>query len=89
MLPQHKRNTNIGVGLGLILQMVSRSMTAPEQATVSLVLLVIGALVFIWGCCEYAKGKGYNSAWGLLGILSLIGLIVLALMPDRHKAAVA
>jgi hypothetical protein len=83
MLPEHKSNTNIGVGLGLILQVMGRASDSP----IGLLLLVAGAVAFIWGCSEYAKGKGYSGWFGLLGLLSILGLIVLAVMPDQHKDA--
>jgi hypothetical protein len=83
MLAQHKTNTNIGVGLGIVLQIAGRTMQSPF----GLLLLLAGAVAFIWGCSEYAKGKGYSGWFGLLGLLSILGLIILAVMPDKHKDA--
>jgi dipeptide/tripeptide permease len=45
----------------------------------------IGSVLFIIGLCFYAKAKGYHSAWGLIGLLSCIGLLILALFPDKTK----
>lgn len=81
MLSQHKTNTNIGVGLGIIMQIAGRSMESP----IGTMLLVAGAVAFIWGCAEYARGKGYSGWLGLLGIFSIFGLIVLVVMPDKYK----
>ena len=52
---------------------------------IGLAIRGIGSILFIIGCCFYAKGKGYNGAWGLLGLLSLIGLLILVCMKDKHK----
>jgi len=34
------------------------------------------------GCCLYAKGNGYSAFFGLFG-LTIIGLLMLMLLPDR------
>lgn len=47
--------------------------------------MLVGAAVFIYGTVNYAMGKGYNGALGLLGLLSCVGLVVLVLLPDKHK----
>ena len=31
------------------------------------------------------RGKGHHPAWGILGVFSLIGLVILFFFPDRHK----
>lgn len=46
---------------------------------------LVGMLVFVYGCVLYVKAKGQHPAFGLLGFLSLLGLIVLFLLPDRFK----
>ena len=89
MLEQYKKKTNIFVGVGFITQIIGRFLTVNATISLSLVLGYLvqigGAALMIIGCVNYAKGKGYSGAWGLLGFLSIIGFIVLALFPDRHK----
>jgi hypothetical protein len=46
-----------------------------------------GGLIFIWGCGQYARAKGYSPWFGLLGLLSIVGLILLVFFPDKHKDA--
>lgn len=81
MLAKHKTTTNLGVGCGVALQIASTYVAPPSSA----VLMIVGWIAFIWGCSEYARGKGHSPWFGALGLLSLLGLIVLAVMPDRHK----
>ena len=83
MLPENKTNTNIGVGLGLILQIVGRVVLG--GSVLGLALVLVGLVLFIWGCMNYAVGKGHSKWLGLLGLLSCIGLVILIFLPDHHK----
>ncbi len=89
MLPENRTKTNIGVGIGIILQVVGRllAMHNPDLALIALVLTLAGLVFFVWGCMNYAEGKGHSKWLGLLGLLSCIGLIVLVFLPDRNKGA--
>jgi hypothetical protein len=49
------------------------------------ILSLVGISIFVWGCASYALGKGHHGAWGLVGLLTFIGLIILAYLPDKHK----
>lgn len=60
-----------------------------SRAGLGALLVAVGTVMLIVGLCYYAKAKGRNAAWGLLGILSLIGVVVLAVMPDRHRSGEA
>jgi hypothetical protein len=44
-----------------------------------------GSVLLIIGFSYYAKAKGYSGVLGLLGLLSCIGLLILALLPDKTK----
>jgi hypothetical protein len=87
MLPEKKTKTNIGVGLGILIQcarffLVDQGYISP---TVGLILTIVGVIFFTWGCMNYAEGKGHSKWLGLLGLLSCIGLLVLIFLPDRNK----
>lgn len=88
MLAAHKQKTNIGVGIGLALQIGGRLLMTSggtrSASALGAVVLVAGLAVFAWGCSMYAQGKGHHPAFGLLGLLSLIGLLVLLSLEDRH-----
>jgi hypothetical protein len=87
MLAEYKTKTNIGVAIGLILEIAGRvmMMEMPNLALVGAIITLVGVVFFIWGCMSYAAGKGYSKLLGLLGLLSCIGLIVLVLLPDKNK----
>jgi hypothetical protein len=84
MLPAEKRKTNIGVGTGILLQILS---TRVLEGPLGLLVLLVGLALFAWGCMSYMRGKGHHPAWGILGVFSLIGLVILFFFPDRHKEA--
>jgi hypothetical protein len=89
MLAEKKTNTNIGVGIGILLQIAGRVLQMQNDDTMNLVgmlVILVGAVFFIWGCINYAQGKGYSGALGLLGLLSCLGLVILVVLPDKHKA---
>ena len=90
MLPEYKKKTNIGIGLGIIISLVCAFLITLENEEVANdlggAIYPLSPLFFIYGLCCYAKGKGYHGAWGLLGLFTLVGLIILACFPDRHKS---
>ena len=62
-----------------------RNIETPEDAAVVIGLALVslvGAILFLVGLAFYAKAKGRHPAWGLVGLLSLIGLIVLVCLKD-------
>ena len=87
MLAEFKRKTNIGIGAGFLTVIFGRVILKDggDIAIIGAGLVVAGWVMFIWGCMQYAKAKGHSGAWGLLGLLSILGLIVLFFFPDRHK----
>jgi hypothetical protein len=87
MLPEFKRNTNIGVGLGIVVQIIGELLSNRGSIGLGFVVALAGLAVFIWGCGQYAKGKGYSPWFGLLGLLSIVGLIALVFFRDKHKEA--
>ena len=89
MLPEKKTKTNIGVGIGIVLQLVGFPLSEIGEtgAIVGLLLILVSIPVFIWGCMNYAEGKGHSKWVGLVGVVGFIGLIVLIVLPDQHKEA--
>ncbi len=87
MLADYKRRTNIGVGIGLIGEILGHSLFDSGNLGLAMLVALFGAAFFIWGCAQYAQAKGHSAWLGVLGLLSLLGLIVLFFLPDRHKEA--
>ena len=89
MIGEYRLRTNIGVGLGIIAQIVGFYVSYYVHIGIILWLAAIviygGFLLLIWGLWNYAKGKGYKGVWGLLGLFSVFGFIILALFPDKKK----
>ena len=91
MLAEYKKKTNIGIGFAIIIWVVLGflavfvSGTSEEAGSALEGISILPMFPFIYGLCCYAKGKGYHGAWGLLGLLTIIGLIILVTFPDKHK----
>lgn len=50
-------------------------------------MVLAGWVMLVVGLCYYALAKGYSKWLGLLGLLSCVGLIVLACLPDRTRVS--
>jgi hypothetical protein len=42
--------------------------------------------LYIWGCADLARSKGYPWPFAFLGLVSLIGYLVVYCLPDRWLA---
>ena len=67
--------------LGLVLHFVVRFTFASGNASASpiafLLLSVLSSILWVWGCCHLAKHLGLHPAWGLWGLLFIIGVCVI------------
>lgn len=76
-----KKYNNISLALGipgLAFQVAGHVIENP-------ILLLAGTALLMVGLAYYARAKGRNPAWCLMGLLSLVGLIVLASLQDLEK----
>lgn len=87
MLPEKKLNTNLGIGLGFLVSLSQVFLVRAHllQPFWGYVMAWVGLVLWICGCVNYAEGKGHSKWFGLLGLLSFIGLAILVFMPDRNK----
>ena len=86
MLDSKKTETNIGVGVGLLLNIIARILLFQGFPSILVILIgLAGTAVFVWGCMAYAEGKGQSRWLGLLGLFSCFGLIILVFMKDHYK----
>jgi hypothetical protein len=91
-----KKENNISLLLGvpgLILQIAGYFVTsaAQQQGAPTLIgngLTLVGTILLISGLCFYAIAKGRSPLWGLMGLLSCIGLLVLAVLKDKSNEGV-
>lgn len=72
-----------GVGFGLVA--AAEEADSEGMAIAGGLLLAGGGILYLWGCVMYAKGKGYSGWLGLLALLNWIGLIILAVLPDKCR----
>lgn len=87
MIAEYKSKTVSFVVSGLLLQIVGSALAKAGFLgwLVGGPAALLGSVLLIMGCCFYAKAKGYAWWFGLLGLLSCIGLIVLYVLPDQRK----
>jgi hypothetical protein len=69
----------------------SRSLNASESSTVpavSVLYFLFGYLLQVLGCALYADNRGRSAFFGLLGLLSPIGYVLLSLLsPSSSRVA--
>ena len=85
MSPSRKalqKSSNIKIALGLI-GIFGGGRLLPAGEVVQSVVVLTGSVVFIWGCVDFMRSKGYSGWWGALGLIPYLGLIILVLMPNR------
>jgi hypothetical protein len=74
-----KKYNNLSLLLGapgLVLQILGSTSGQPP-------ISLLGSLLLIAGLAFYAKAKGQHPAWCAFGLLSIIGVIVLACLKDK------
>lgn len=78
-------NLSLALGVpGLILEFVGIAMSGanPDNPTTGRVVTALGAAMLIAGLGLYARAKGRSPLWAVMGLFSILGLIVLALLKD-------
>lgn len=87
MLNEYAKKTNVGIGLFFLCGFLAGGIFVYRPALGLLYgvpLILLAQVFFIWGCCMYAKAKGYHPAVGLAGLFSILGLLILGLLPDKQ-----
>lgn len=90
MLAGYKKKTNIGIGLAIAVWIISGGLLyilGNDSMENLRAVQGLGAILFVYGCYCYAKGKGHHGAWGILGLFWIFGLIGLCFLPDKHKVS--
>jgi hypothetical protein len=103
MIPKFQKRANYGAGAffaGMILFIMFRVMTDPENgqslgqvswANTTAILCAMFAVAGYWyGIWAYIRAKGQSPVYAIvLPILGLIGLVIIAVLPDRASDPVA
>ena len=55
------------------------------SSLVGALVRLVGTIMLLIGLGYYAKAKGRSPLWGLMGFLSLLGILILALLPDKNR----
>jgi dipeptide/tripeptide permease len=93
MLENYKKEANKWLVSGFLVWFVGNILRGTTQAQnpqyfLGYGLFITGFGLFIYGCVNYVKAKGWHWAFGLLGVFSLLGLLILYFLPDKNKAKV-
>jgi hypothetical protein len=67
---------------GLIVQAVGFTMRMQGHDLAGRLVILVGLILLMVGLALYAKAIGRNPAWGFVGLLSIIGLLILASLKD-------
>lgn len=59
MLTEYQKRSNYGIAIGLLLQIASIPL---GDNIISLLAVIAGGILFIYGCSCYAIGKGYSAS---------------------------
>jgi hypothetical protein len=83
---QKSANIKVLIALAMMLLPIAVIAFDPDGAIamVAVVLRLLGLVPWFWGLADYSQSKGYSSLMCLLGLCSLIGLIILVLLPDKY-----
>ena len=54
---------------------------------VAFLFLLVSMFCFVNACRSYAVIKGYPRKYSWLGVLTIVGFVVMVLLPDRTKPA--
>jgi hypothetical protein len=95
MAEDHSDYANVGIGVGLVMQhafpIIVGAFTPRPLAMMSFIVVLLGYLAgfvcLVWGGSHMMASKGRSRAWSVLGIFGLLGVIILACIPER-KASV-
>jgi hypothetical protein len=68
---------------GSILQIVGFVLNRGGNPDFARLLMLVGSALAITGFGYYAKAKGRNLLWGLVGFFGLLGILFVAALKDR------
>ncbi len=88
VLARKVRKSNWCIGLAVLCNILAYLLCSTRQAPLVLcgeICQATGIVLFLFGCGFYAEWKGYSALLCLLGFLSIFGLFILLLLPNKNK----
>jgi hypothetical protein len=73
------------VGGVLVCMGIGFSQLGPDFWFLGTAVQMGGSSLFLWGCVNFARWKGYSGWYGFCGQFLLLGLLILICMPNRRK----
>lgn len=96
MIADYQRKANIAAGIWLLslvgalaaMPLTNGSNVWEASNPLPPIIFSLNGIAFFYAFWAYAKAKGYSGAIGLLlPLLSLIGLIILVVLKDKHPVS--
>ncbi|WP_340540394.1 hypothetical protein [Nocardioides sp. GXZ039] len=85
MIESKKRDAGLGILGGMATGLLSTAFHLQGGARMPAIML--GAGLYAWGAMSLAEAKGYSQWWGLLALITVVGMLVLVCLPDRRRGA--
>lgn len=77
----------VGIGFEILAPVTGGLVESAAVRSAGSLAAVFGTLLFLYGCVQIAKAKGQPWFFGLLGLLSCLGLAVLwFVVADKNKS---
>jgi len=87
-LTRKVRKSNWCIGLAILCNILAYLLCSTRQAPLVVcgeICQATSVVLFLFGCGFYAEWKGYSALLCLLGFLSIFGLLILLLLPNKNK----
>ena len=83
MIESKKRDAALGIIGGLAVNVTGSALQV--EGLLSFAWGAVGFGLWAWGAMSLAQGKGYSRWWGLLALVTIVGMLVLVLLRDRYR----
>jgi hypothetical protein len=70
MIEEQAKQSNLFILVGLGLKFIGNYLFQNDAVAIGTLFFLVGFIAFIWGCCCFAKGKGYSYWLGLFACLA-------------------
>jgi hypothetical protein len=85
MIGRHRKTALAFFIPSVVLQFVGQVVrTVPGEKLVGSLILLVGTVLLVIGMAYYAKAKGRHPAWGLMGLLSLFGALLVESLREHE-----